>query len=281
MPLTYTLPTPLDYFATLVQSDDEFPLLEAAASLAQDEHPTLDMQQVLDEVDQLLARLTRRVVRGSPAVQRLQVLNRFFYGDLGFGGNFNHYYDPGNSNLAAVLRTRRGIPISLAVLWMELAQGIGLEVHGVAFPGHFLVKAALLPDGQALLDPFNGHSLTLGELEERLEPFHQHSTQQSQSSAPLALYLQPATPRDIVARMLRNLKEVHHAQHDWLRLLAVQERLVCLLPTVWSEWRDRGLVHAQCGHLEAAALDLEKYVAHCADEPDCERMQTILADLRS
>ena len=280
MPLTYTLPTPLDYFATLVQSDDEFPLLEAAASLAQDEHPTLDMQQVLDEVDQLLARLTRRVVRGSPAVQRLQVLNRFFYGDLGFGGNLNHYYDPGNSNLAAVLRTRRGIPISLAVLWMELAQGIGLEVQGVAFPGHFLVKA-LLPDGQALLDPFNGHSLTLGELEERLEPFHQQRTQQSQSSAPLALYLQPATPRDIVARMLRNLKEVHHAQQDWLRLLAVQERLVCLLPTVWSEWRDRGLVHAQCGHLEAAALDLEKYVAHCADEPDCERMQTILADLRS
>ena len=162
---------------------------------------------------------------------------------------------------------------------MELAQGIGLEVHGVAFPGHFLVKA-LLPDGQALLDPFTGHSLTLGELEERLEPFHQHSTQQSQSSAPLALYLQPATPRDIVARMLRNLKEVHQAQQDWLRLLAVQERLVCLLPTVWSEWRDRGLVHAQCGHLEAAALDLEKYVAHCADEPDCERMQTILSDLR-
>ena len=114
-----------------------------------------------------------------------------------------------------------------------------------------------------------------------LEPFHQHSTQQSQSSAPLALYLQPATPRDIVARMLRNLKEVHHAQQDWLRLLAVQERLVCLLPTVWSEWRDRGLVHAQCGHLEAAAMDLEKYVAHCADEPDCERMQTILAELRS
>ena len=285
MALNYAAPTPLGYFATLVQSDDEFPLLEAAASLAQDEHPTLDMQLVLDEVDQLLVRLTRRVVRGSPAVQRLQVLNRFFYGDLGFGGNLNHYHDPGNSNLAAVLRTRRGIPISLAVLWMELAQGIGLEVQGVAFPGHFLVRA-LLPDGQTLLDPFNGHSLTRGELEERLEPFqhpaaHSKTLSYPRKRVPLGVYLQPATPRDIVARMLRNLKEVHHAQQDWLRLLAVQERLVCLLPTVWSEWRDRGLVHAQCGHLEAAALDLEKYVAHCADEPDCERMQTILADLRS
>ena len=277
--LNYAVPTPLDYFATLVQSDNEFPLLEAAASLAQDEHPALDMQQVLDEVDQLLARLTRRVSNNAPAVQRLQVLNRFFYGDLGFGGNVNHYYDPNNSDLAAVLRTRRGIPISLAVLWMELAQGIGLHVQGVAFPGHFLVKA-LLPDGQALLDPFNGHSLTLGELEERLEPFQQHSMQQSQDTAPMALYLQPTAPRDIVARMLRNLKEVHHAQQDWLRLLAVQERLVRLLPQVWSEWRDRGLVHAQCGHIEAAVKDLERYVQHARGEPDCERMQTILADLR-
>ncbi len=214
MTLTFALPTPLDYFATLVQSDKEFPLLEAAASLAQDEYPALDMQEVLDEVDQLLARLTRRVTTHAPAVQRLQALNRFFYGDLGFGGNLNHYYDPSNSNLAAVLRTRRGIPISLAVLWMELAQGIGLQVQGVAFPGHFLVKA-LLPEGQALLDPFNGHSLTLGELEERLEPFQPQGAQQHpQESMPLALYLQPATPRDIVARMLRNLKEVHHAQQD-------------------------------------------------------------------
>ena len=280
MTLNYAVPTPLDYFATLVQSDEEFPLLEAAASLAQDEHPALDMQQVLDEVDLLLSRLTRRVAPHAPAVQRLQVLNRFFYGDLGFGGNLNHYYDTGNSNLAAVLRTRRGIPISLAVLWMELAQGIGLKVQGVAFPGHFLVKA-LLPDGQALLDPFNGHSLTLGELEERLEPFQQHGMQQSQDSMPLALYLQPATPRDIVARMLRNLKEVHHAQQNWLRLLAVQERLVCLLPQVWSEWRDRGLVHAQCGHIEAAVNDLEHYLVHAGDEPDCPQMRTILADLRN
>ncbi len=280
MTLTFALPTPLDYFATLVQSDKEFPLLEAAASLAQDEYPALDMQEVLDEVDQLLARLTRRVTTHAPAVQRLQALNRFFYGDLGFGGNLNHYYDPSNSNLAAVLRTRRGIPISLAVLWMELAQGIGLQVQGVAFPGHFLVKA-LLPEGQALLDPFNGHSLTLGELEERLEPFQPQGAQQHpQESMPLALYLQPATPRDIVARMLLNLKEVHHAQQDWTRLLSVQERLVCLLPQVWSEWRDRGLVHAQCGHIDSAVKDLEQYVAHAGDEPDCERMQTILSDLR-
>ena len=78
--------------------------------------------------------------------QRLQTLNQFFFGDLGFGGNLNHYHDPENSYLNAVLQTRRGIPMSLAVLWLELAGGIGLSVRGVGFPGHFLVRVDL-PDG--------------------------------------------------------------------------------------------------------------------------------------
>lgn len=273
----YAVPTPLQYFATLVQSDDSFPLLEAAVSLAQDEHPCLDMQQVLDEVDQLLARVRRRLSPDAPALQRLRVLNQFFYTDLGFGGNVNHYYDPENSYLSTVLHTRRGIPITLAVLWLELAQGAGLHVHGVAFPGHFLVKV-LLPAGQALLDPFTGHSLSREELDERLEPFQR--TVLPLEDVPLGLYLQAAAPRDIIARMLRNLKEVHHAQQDWERLLAVQERLVRLLPQAWTEWRDRGLAHAECGHAEAAVADLELYLAHADEEPDCTRIRERLALLR-
>ena len=277
MKLRYAVPTPLDYFSTLVQSDEGFPLLEAAASLAQDEHPGLDMQQVLDEVDQLQARLRRRLAPDAPALQRLHVLNRFFYTDLGFGGNVNHYYDPENSYLSTVLRTRRGIPITLAVLWLELAQGAGLKVHGVAFPGHFLVKV-LLPAGQALLDPFTGRSLSREELEERLEPFQR--TVFSQEDVPLGLYLQAAAPREIIARMLRNLKEVHQAQQDWERLLAVQERLVRLLPQAWIEWRDRGLANAECGYVTAAVADLELYLTHADEEPDCTRIRERLALLR-
>ena len=149
MTLRYSAPTALEYFATLVQSDEHFPLLEAAACVAHDEYPELDVQQLLGDVDQLQARLRRRLAPDAASLQRLQVLNQFFYGDLGFGGNVNNYYDPENSYLNAVLRTRRGIPVSLAVLWMELAQGLGLQVRGVAFPGHFMVKA-LLPQGQAV-----------------------------------------------------------------------------------------------------------------------------------
>ena len=277
MTLRYAVPTSLEYFSTLVQSDEGFPLLEAAASLAQDEHPGLDVQQVLGEVDQLQARLRRRLAPDAPALQRLHVLNRFFYTDLGFGGNVNHYYDPENSYLSTVLQTRRGIPITLAVLWLELAQGAGLTVHGVAFPGHFLVKV-LLPAGQALLDPFTGHSLSREALEERLEPFQR--TVLPREDVPLGLYLQAAAPREIMARMLRNLKEVHQAQQDWQRLLAVQERLVRLLPQAWTEWRDRGLANAECGHAMAAVADLELYLAHAEEEPDCTRIRERLALLR-
>ncbi len=164
------VPTPLEYFASLVHSDEGFPLLEAAASIAQDEYPQLDIQQVQSEVDQLVARLQRRLAQDAPALQRLRMLNQFFFADLGFGGNVNNYYDPENSYLNDVLRTRRGIPISLGVLWMELAHGIGLQAHGVAFPGHFMVKAQV-SRGQVLIDPFTGQSLSREDLVERLVPF--------------------------------------------------------------------------------------------------------------
>src|SRR5438128_11673598 len=118
MLLNFTTPTPLEYFGALVQSDEQFPLLEAACSLAQDEYPDLDVQQVLGDVDQLLARLKRRLPPDAAPLQRLRGLNQFYYRDLGFGGNANDYYDPDNSYLNAVLRTRRGIPISLAVVWL-------------------------------------------------------------------------------------------------------------------------------------------------------------------
>ncbi len=275
---SFAVPTPLEYFAALVQSDEQFPLFEAAASIAQDEYPALDVQQLLGDLDQLQARLQRRLAADAPALQRLRTLNQFFFGDLGFGGNVNNYYDPENSYLNAVLRTRRGIPISLGVLWMELAQGMGLHVRGVAFPGHFMVKA-LLPKGQVLIDPFTGQSLSREELSERLEPY-QRSAGMNGDDVPMGLYLQAATPRDIIARMLRNLKEVHRSQQDWQRLVAVQDRLVVLLPEAWGEWRDRGLAHAEQGHSAQAVQDLETYLAHAEAEMDSGGIAERVAELR-
>lgn len=264
----------------LVQSDEQFPLLEAAASVAQDEYPELDVQQVLGDVDQLLARLKRRLPPEGSSLQKLQLLNQFFFVELGFGGNVNNYYDPDNSHLNAVLRTRRGIPISLAVLWLELAQGIGLKAQGVGFPGHFLIKVSLAA-GQVVIDPFDGRSLGREELSERLEPFRARSGLVGEFEAPMGLYLQAARPRDILARLLRNLKEIHRAQRDWARLVAVQDRLIVLLPEAWVEYRDRGLAHAEQGDGRRAAADLEVYLQHAVDALDLDAVASRLADLRS
>ncbi len=279
MQLNLSAPTPLEYFQALVESDEHFPLLEAAASLAQDEYPELDVQQVLDEVDLLLSRIKRRLPADAAPLHRLRVLNQFFFRDLSFGGNINDYCDPDNSYLNVVLRTRRGIQISLAVLWLELAQGLGLHARGVCFPGHFMVKVNL-PKGQVVIDPFTGQSLSREELSERLEPYKRRSGLTGEFEVPLGLYLQSAPARDIIARMLRNLKEVHRTQGDWQRMVAVQDRLVVLLPEAWGEWRDRGLAHAEQGHAAQAVQDLETYLANAQDALDRDQIAERVDGLR-
>ncbi len=280
MSLRYDVPTPLEYFAALVQEGEDIPLLEAAASIAHDEYPELDVQQLLGDVDQLQARVQRRLPADASALQRLRTLNQFFFGDLGFAGNFNNYYDPDNSYLNAVLRTRRGIPISLAVVWLELAQGLGLQAHGVSFPGHFMLKV-LLQDGQVVMDPMTGQSLSREDLSERLEPFQRgQGPQDDPDEVPLGLYLQAAPARDILARMLRNLKEIHRSQQDWPRLIAVQNRLLLLLPEAWGEWRDRGLAHAEQGNARQAVVDLETYLARVERGVDAERIAERVGALR-
>jgi len=264
MDLPFQPLTPLDYFASLVQIDEDLPLLEAAASLAQDEEPGLDVQQVLEDVDRMLKRVRSRLGQEADDLTRLAVLNQVFFKELGFGLNANDYYAPENSYLQEVLRTRRGIPISLAVIWLELAQGLGLRADGVSFPGHFLVKVAL-EAGLVVIDPASGQSLGVDSLAERLAPFRDEADRQAgadldEGETPLGLYLQACPPRDLLARMLRNLKEIFRSQEDWPRMLAVTQRLVVLLPHDMAERRDRGLVHAELGHAGEALTDLQAYL---------------------
>ena len=279
MQLSFVVPTPLQYFSSLVQSGDSLPLLETAACIAQDEYPDLDMQSVLGEVDELLARLKRRIAPDAPPLQTLRLLNQYFFRELSFAGNVNHYDDPGNSYIHRVLKTRRGIPISLAVLWMELAQGVGLSVSGVGFPGHFLVKVSL-PKGQVVIDPFTGQSLGREELSERLDAFRPSPSAPIEEEVPLGLYLQAAAPREIIARMLRNLKHIHRSQEDWGRMIGVENRLIILLPDAWSEYRDRGLAHAEQGRCAHAVHDLETYLVNTDETQDVQAIAGRVAELR-
>jgi regulator of sirC expression with transglutaminase-like and TPR domain len=277
--LRFEVPTALQYFAALVAEDRGFALLEAAIAVAQDEYPQLDPQGVLAQVDAMAERLRRRIPADAVVLQKLRFLNRYFFQDLGFAGNINDYYDPRNSYLHEVLNTRRGIPITLALLYIELATQIGLNARGVSFPGHFLVKLRAAK-GEVVIDPLNGHSLSREELDERLAPYRRQHGLTGDFDVPLGLFLQAAAPRDVIARLLRNLKEIHRTAEDWPRLLAVCERLVVLLPQAWEERRDRGLTNAELGHDAAAAADLVAYLKHAPDADDAAALRERLGNLR-
>jgi regulator of sirC expression with transglutaminase-like and TPR domain len=268
----------LDYFATLVADDDSLPVTEAALSLAQDAYPDVDLQGTLAELDELALRLKRRLPENAGLTDRIGALNRFFFRELGFAGNLNDYYDPDNSHLNVVLKRRRGIPISLAVLYMELGEQIDVPVRGVSFPGQFLLRVTL-PEGDVMLDPTTGQSLSEAKMVDMLEPYLSHTGGDSVASA-LRMLLQPATGREIIARMLRNLKAIYLQTERWQRLLAVQQRLVILLPENIEEVRDRGFAYARLDYVRPALEDLERYLGDRPDANDATTVESQLHELR-
>jgi regulator of sirC expression with transglutaminase-like and TPR domain len=271
-------PTALDYFTSLVADDESLPLLETAIAIAQHEYPLLDTQSTLAEIDALAARLKNRMAPDAMPMQRLRLLNRFFFQELGFSGNVNDYYDPRNSYVHAVLETRRGIPISLALLYVELATQVGLEAHGIAFPGHFLARVRM-PQGDIVIDPFTGQSMSRDALDALLVPHRRQLPFSGHGEPPFGTFLRTAEPRQVIARMLRNLKEIFRSGQDSARLLGVAERLVILLPEAWEERRDRGLVHAALGARLPAMADLAGYLEHAPDAPDRPAIRKRLAEL--
>jgi len=263
---------PIAYFRMLVDDDDSLPLFEAAVSLGQIEEPEIDLQTVLDQVDMLGARLARRVGASSTTQDRLLTLNQCFYDELGFGVNANHYYDPANSYVHRMLATRRGIPVSLAVLYMELAGRCGLLARGVGFPGHFLVRIGSGSPG-LIVDPANGRQLSMAALEERLEALRGQRTQAEPATGTLADSLRPSTPRELLTRMLNNLRAIFHADEDWPRAYEVQRRLAILLPSDWSARRDLALVCVQLGRHEEGIDHLSSYLAHGGKVPDAQALR--------
>ena len=278
--LLFERPTPLDYFAALVVDDQQFSQLEAAVAVAHAVEPELDVQGVLSAIDALAVKLKNRIAADTVPLQRLRLLNRYFFQELGFAGNVNDYYAPENSYLHRVLDSRRGIPITLALIYIEIAQQIGLEARGVSFPGHFLIKLKM-PQGEVVIDPFNGRSLSRDDLEERIEPYRRRHGLVGDAEVPLGLFLQTATPRAVVARMLRNLKEIHRGAEEWPALLAVMQRLVILLPDDWDERRDRGLVRAELGDDDGAVQDLAAYVEHSPGADDVRAINDRIGELRA
>jgi regulator of sirC expression with transglutaminase-like and TPR domain len=266
----------LERFAELV-TREQFGLAEACLLIAQDEYPGLDVAGCMAQLDAIAATIRGRLAADAPADQKVAAINRHLFGELGFAGNVEAYYDPRNSYLNEVLERRIGIPITLAIVYLEVARRLGLPAQGVAFPGHFLVKVRL-KGGALVLDPFGGGvPQSERELRDRLE---QVLPKARAGRTELAPYLEPATPREIVARVLRNLKSIYLQSGALEAALAVMHRMLLVVPESAEELRDRGLVYGRLDCFRPAAADLQNYLRRRPDAPDAGEIHARLAELK-
>lgn len=252
--------------------DEDIPLVWAALTIARDEYPDLDLEGYDAQLTDYGERV-RRLTRDGGPVDTVRALNGFLFDEMGFSGNQQDYYDPRNSYLNEVVERRLGIPISLAVLQIDLAQRVGLPLRGISFPGHFLVSVPV-EGGLLVLDPYHkGRSIDVEELKSRAKP---HFGSDDIHDDQLSNLLSPASTRAILARMLRNLKALYAEKEDWERALRCTDRLLTIDPSQPTELRDRGLLYLRVGHAVAAREDLLKYLAVHPNADDVETVRDAL-----
>jgi regulator of sirC expression with transglutaminase-like and TPR domain len=236
----------------------------AALAIARVEYPSLDASRYLDELDRMAEKARARVK--SAGAEAISALNEYLYDELGFSGNRQNYDDPRNSFLNEVLDRRTGIPISLAVVYMEVARRAGIRVSGVNFPGHFLLRAERQLEGKAgtatplaeqflIIDPFHGGA-RLSELDCR-ELLRQHIGDAAAFDRTL---LEPATRQAIIVRMLVNLKRLYVRMRSFPQARFISDLLLAMDPSAVVELRDRGLLAYHLEDFAAALRDLEAYL---------------------
>ena len=271
---------PLEAFAEVLGRDDaRIDLAHACLMIAQDAYPALDVERYRGEIERMAMRLRSSLPQEHGAEERVVALNQFLFGELGFWGNTDDYYDPRNSYLNDVLDRKTGLPITLAVVYMEVGRRIGLPLQGVSFPGHFLVRLRLRA-GVLVLDPFSGGvPQSEAELRERLQRVIPEGVTENVPVAelPLDQFLEPATNRQIIARILRNLKGVYRDKPE--AMLDVLNRMLVVVPDASTELRDRSVVYQRLECYRAALQDLKDYVEREPDAPDQDEVRVRLMEL--
>jgi regulator of sirC expression with transglutaminase-like and TPR domain len=256
--------------------DDELPLLGTALLIARDEYPDLDPAGYSAQVDTYANALRPQLEGDVDLPARLTAINRYLFEEIGFAGNNQQYDDPRNSYLNEVVDRKLGIPISLAVIQIEVTRRLGMPLDGVSFPGHFLVRLPV-DDGILVLDPFNkGRPVSAEELRERASP---HLGGQPPDDQQLLQILAPATHRMILMRMLRNLKGLYLERGDWERVARSADRLLKLSPDTAEAHRDRGLAYRELGYAKGAREDLARYLQLLPEADDVESVRSALIDL--
>ena len=261
-------------------ADRPGPDLAAPAFLiARIEYPRLDPEPYLDRLEAMGEDAARVVAReaghDSPLAARIDAINHYLFDEQGFAGNREHFDDPRNSCLNEVMDRKKGIPITMALIYIEVARRAGVRTEGVNFPGHFLVRCLQDlhtddPSEGLIVDPFHsGAILNEAECRKLLEP---HMSDAAFEPSLLAR----ATRRQILVRMLLNLKKLYVKMHSFPQARATTDALLALQPSSLADLRDRGLLAYHMNDFSHALRDLEEYlkVARLSDQDDDQKKET-------
>jgi regulator of sirC expression with transglutaminase-like and TPR domain len=266
---------PYEEFRRVVEcSDDTLDLGRGALAIARVEYPQLDVAAYLARIDELAAEVSLHLSGDESGAHRsIAVLNFVLFYKHRFRGNREDYFDAKNSFLNEVLERRTGIPITLSVLYMEVAQRVGLPLLGVGFPGHFLVK--YLDESQEIvIDPFDGGDIKSSDSLQRLLTGLYGDTV---AFAPR--FLEPVTKKQILRRMLNNLKFIYLRQRDLLKALAALDRMMIAEPNVPEDLRERGSVYLALEYFPQAAADFTNYLRLAPDAPDASQIRDQLVEM--
>ncbi|MFQ5935417.1 MAG: SirB1 family protein [Acidiferrobacterales bacterium] len=267
---------PNERLKQLVDGPEEtLDLAEAALLIAREEYPQLDVAAYLQRLDELAEIVRGRLPSDAAPEHVIATINYFFYKEQGFTGNATDYYDPRNSFLNDVLDRKLGVPITLSIVYMEVGRRLGLPLQGVSFPGHFLIKLPTT-QGTVVLDPYaGGISLSEEDLEMRLTQVYGEFGQKVSLDEALA----SAGKKDILVRMLRNLKAIYMRNKALTKALWAVDRMLLVLPDQPQEVRDRGLIYQELECSQAALSDLSRYLELAPDAADAQAIRTRVVDL--
>ncbi|MBE3603682.1 tetratricopeptide repeat protein [bacterium] len=249
---------------TSMTAREPIPLARCALLIACEEYPHLDIDHYLDRIA-ALAREAEPLVRGGDnTVEQVQLLSEFLFVQKGFEGNRDAFGDPRNSFLNEVIDRRLGIPITLSVIYLEVGRRLGLNLHGVSFPAHFLVKA-VDDRGELIIDPFNsGAIIGLDEIRARLAQIYNQPVEVHPAM------LKAVGARSILTRMLRNLKGIYASGADWPRTLAALDRILILDPRALDEMLERAALYERMECFSAALGDFQSFLSIAPDHPHAD-----------
>jgi len=259
----------------IAQPDEQIDLALCALYIAQEEYPDLDIFEYVNALDTIAAEIEERLPTQKYPLRIIQSINQYLYDELGFRGNTVEYYDPRNSFLNEVIERRVGIPITLALVYLEIAKRIDFPMVGIGMPGHFLIRPAVA-EMEIFVDAFNrGEVMFPDDCQERLmQVYGQPVTMQPE-------FLLAVSNRQFLARILSNLKLTYLNGRQLEKALAAVERILLLFPDRVTEVRDRGLIYYQIGRWVAAVNDFETYLTQVPDAQDAPVIRRLLNQLKN